>query len=51
MPSVIDRARKTLSARGVAFEADATSITVRAGDTTGFDVSLRVVDARNFVVT
>jgi hypothetical protein len=49
--SVIDRARKALSARGVAFDADANAITVRAADATGFDVSLRVVEPRRFVVS
>jgi hypothetical protein len=49
--SVIDRARKTLAARGVPFDADANRITVRASDATGFDVSLRVVEPRKFVVS
>jgi hypothetical protein len=49
--SVIDRARKTLAARGVPFDADTSSITVRAVDVTGFDVSLRAIEARKFVVS
>lgn len=49
--SVIDRARKALSARGVAFDADAKRVTVRASDANGFDVSLRVVEPRRFVVS
>jgi hypothetical protein len=49
--SVVDRARKTLTARGVAFDADADGITVRASDATGFDVSLRVLGPRKFVVS
>jgi len=50
MASVIDRARKTLSARGVAFDAGADSITVPAADPDGFAVTMRVIDSRTFVV-
>jgi hypothetical protein len=49
--SVVDRARKTLTARGVAFDAVANGITVRASNAAGFDVSLRVVGPRKFIVS
>jgi len=48
--TVIDRARKTLTARDVAFDASGTRIIVRAADVTGFDVSLDTLDSRNFIV-
>ena len=51
MASVIDRARKALSARGVTFDADVHSISVPAIDRSGFDVRLRVVESREFIVT
>ena len=35
----------------MAFDADAKRVTVRASDATGFDVSLRVVEPRKFVVS
>jgi hypothetical protein len=50
MGSVIDRARRTLTALGVAFDENTHSITVHAPDSSGFDVTLQVVDARKFVV-
>jgi hypothetical protein len=48
--TVIDRARKTLTARDVAFDASGTRIIVRAADVTGFDVSLDTLDSRKFIV-
>ena len=50
MATVIDRARKTLTARGVAFDADGTRIIVLAADLAGFDVSLHALDSRKFIV-
>jgi hypothetical protein len=49
--SVIDRARRTLEPLGVAFDADAVHIVVPAADPSGFDVSLRVIGPRRFVVS
>jgi hypothetical protein len=49
--SVIDRARKTLETLGVTFDADATRIVVVAEEPSGFDVTLRVIGPRKFVVS
>jgi hypothetical protein len=49
--SVVDRARKTLDARGVAFDAAEDRIAVPAADAGGFDVTLRVVEPRKFLVS
>ena len=51
MASVIDRARKTLDALGVAFDADSSRIVVSAEEPSGFDVTLRVIGPRTFVVS
>jgi hypothetical protein len=49
--NVVDRARKTLDALGVAFDAAENRIAVSAADAGGFDVTLRVVEPRKFLVS
>lgn len=51
MPSVIDRACRTLRDRGVVCDASEDRLVVPPGSGDGFEVTLRIVHDRQFVVT
>ncbi len=51
MPSVIDRACRTLRDRGVVCDASEDGLVVPPGAGDGFEVTLRIVHDRQFVVT
>jgi hypothetical protein len=51
MPSIIDRAVRTLTALGVAHHVDGDAIHVPKTDAGGFDVRLQILGARAFLVS